>query len=276
MKRVLVLWVMAAPLFSPTGAAGAAATGLVEPEWEAVLSSVVLARVEAIEVEAGEAVEQGAVLVRLDRAMEELDAARRGLVAESRVELELAETKLEILRSAFEGTRDLYERSRSLSREEYDAARLELQLAEAEFRQLGQREEIERLELELAREQVARRILRAPRDAVVVEIFPRVGEVCEPRQPVLRLVDARRVRLTLELDALETPDLALGQRVPVVIEAPGGALEVEGEVDFVSPVVDGASGLRRVRVTMDNGDGAILPGLRATVLFPSAAERGTS
>lgn len=268
--RKRLAWSLACVGATSLTAAEFLATGLVEPIWQATLAPTVLGRVESIAVSEGDAVEAGAVLLLLERSIEELDAGRRQIVAESTVEIDLARTKLEVLQAEFEGTRRLYEGPRSVSKEEFERARLDLRLAEAELAQLEQREKIEMLEWKLAREQVARREIRAPRAGTVVEILPKVGEVCEPRQPVLVLVDARTVRIILEVDALSTAGLESGMTVPVRIDAPGGEIAVQGAIDFVSPVVDGASGFRRVRVRIDNTGGRVLPGLPATVTLSAA------
>lgn len=242
-------------------------TGLVQPVWEATLAPTVLGRVESMEVKEGDEVEAGALLLSLEKSFEQLDADRRKIIADNRVEMDLAQAKLEVLQSEFEGTKKLYESSGSISKEEFERNRLDLKLAEAELEQLKQRKKIEMLDWELAREQVSMRQIRAPQAGTVVEIFPEVGEVCEPRQPLVRMVDARTVRVTLDVDALKTVGVMTGMEVPVVVEGPGGEISARGVVDFVSPVVDGASGLRRIRVTMDNGSKRILPGLPATVRF---------
>ena len=253
--------------FQGTDGAQFEATGLVEPIWEAILAPTVLGRVETITVEKADSVAGGAVLMTLEKSFEELDADRRRIIAENTVELELAEAKLEVLQAEFAGTKRIYESSGSISKEEFERTRLDLHLAEAELAQLKQREKIEALEWQLAREQVSRREIRAPQSGTVVDIFPEVGEVCEPRQPLIRMVDSSTVKITLEVDALKTGQIAAGIEVPVSIEAPGGEIETNGLVDFISPVVDGASGLRRIQVSIANSDGKILPGLPATVAF---------
>lgn len=245
------------------------ATGLIQPVWEAILAPTVLGRVESILVKEADQVEAGAPLLFLERSFEELDADRRQIVADSKVELDLALAKVEVLQSQFESTRQLFESTGSVSKEEFERTRLDFKLAEAEVAQLEQREKIEMLELRLAKEQVSNREIRAPQAGIVVEIYPEVGEVCEPRQPLMRLVDARTVRIDLEVDALRTAGISAGEKVPVVIEAPGGEITIDGEVEYVSPVVDGGSGLRRIRISIKNSTGKIIPGLSARVQFPA-------
>ncbi len=244
-------------------------TGLVVPVWEATLAPTVLGRVDEIHVKEADRVEAGTVLLSLEREAEELESQRRKIIADNFVEIKLAKAKLEVLESAFEGTKRIYETSGSISKEEYQKAQLELQLAEAELEQLKQRKEIEALDSKLAREQVSKRQIRAPRDGIITEIFPEVGEVCEARQPVIRMVDVSKLKIELDVDALKTSLVSAGDKLPIRIESPGEELLVEGFVEYVSPVVDGASGLRRIRITINNTKGKILPGLPARVTLPA-------
>ena len=246
------------------------ATGLVEPVWQAVLAPTVLGRVEKIAVTESESVEAGTILVYFERDLEELDAERRKIVAESRVELELSQAKLEVLQSQFQSTEQLYKNTGTVSKEELESAQLEYSLAKAEVAQLEQREKVEELEWQLAWEQVENREIRTPQAGTVVEIFPEVGEVCEPRQPVAQVVDASTVKVDLDVDALKTGLVSPGDNLSVRIESPGGDIAVEGSVAYISPVVDGASGLRRIRITIDNSKGSILPGLPARVMLPGS------
>lgn len=264
-KRRICSIIIGALLLGPFSRADFEAMALVEPVWEATLASTVLGRVQSIEVKETQRVEADSILLTLERSFEELDMKRRQIVAESKVEMELARSKLALLRIEFEGTKKIYENSGSISKEEYERAKLDLLLAESELDQLLQREKIELLEWELAKEQVSRREIRAPQAGIVVEVFPEVGEVCEPRQPLLRIVDTSSVKLTLEIDALKTAYVVAGARVPVMVDAPGGEIAVEGVIDFISPVVDGASGLRRIRIKITNEAGTLLPGLSARV-----------
>jgi RND family efflux transporter MFP subunit len=241
------------------------ARGLVQPEWEATLAATVLGRVDRIAVREGDVVESGAVLLELERRSEQIDAARRRIVLESTAELEAARARRDLLQRELEASRRLFESTRSVSQEEVDQKALAVRLAQSEVEQLEQREEIERLEYEYAEEQVRRRTIVAPHSGVVVEILPKLGEVCEPRQPLVRMIDATRVRVVLDVEGLRLPPVRVGERVPVYLEQPGGELRVQGTIDFVAPVIDAASGLRRMRVVVENADGRVLPGVTARV-----------
>ncbi|MEM9159493.1 MAG: efflux RND transporter periplasmic adaptor subunit [Verrucomicrobiota bacterium] len=242
-------------------------TGLIEPNWEATLAPTILGRVEEVLVKEGQRVDAGAPLIFLERTVEQLEEERRRVVADSMVEIEISKAKLEVLKSEFEGTQRLFDGSGSVSKEELDRARLDFRLAEAELAQLKERKKIEILDWNLAKEQVTRREIRAPQKGIVVEVLPEVGEVYEARQPLVRIVDAATVRLVLDIDALQTGGIEEGSAALVEVRLPEGEVVAEGKVDFVSPVVDRASGLRRVRILIDNEEGSILPGLPALVKF---------
>lgn len=241
------------------------ATGLVQPVWEATLAATVLGRVERICVQEGSLVEAGTVLIEMEREGEKIDAARRKIVFETTVEVEAARARREVLKDDLAGTQKLYDSTRSVSRDDMAKKTLEFKLAEAEFEQLNQRKKIEQLEYDFAIEQVKRRELTAPQKGVVVEIMPKVGEVCEARQPLVRMIDASTVRIVLDIDPLRVPGLAVGQTVPVKVNGVDGPVTADGKIEFIAPAVDAASGLRRVRVGIDNRDQRLLPGLPAVV-----------
>jgi multidrug efflux pump subunit AcrA (membrane-fusion protein) len=59
----------------------------------------------------------------------------------------------------------------------------------------------------------------------------------------------------------------VGQPVKLEIESGSSALSVEGRVDFVSPVVDPASGLLKVKVLFENREGKIRPGVAGVMIL---------
>jgi hypothetical protein len=64
--------------------------------------------------------------------------------------------------------------------------------------------------------------------------------------------------------------LKVGERFPILVSTGAGTNSVEGVVEFVSPVIDGASGLRRVKLLLDNRGGQVVPGSPAALLLEPA------
>ena len=239
--------------------------GVTRPFRDATLSAAVPGAVVEVTVKPGAAVKKGDVLVRLDSRLEELEVARRRQQAESQVEIEAAKARVATLKTDLDGTRRLFETTQSVSKDDLDKKELEFRLAEAELSQLAVAEERERIECEMAEAQLEKRAVRAPFDGIVTRVEIEEGEVCGPERPLLRLVDVTSVYFTASLDARLTPGLSLGQELAVRVENDGDPLGRVGTVEFISPVVDAASGLQDIRGRFATPDGRVRPGRPATV-----------
>lgn len=214
--------------------------GITEPVNDATMSSPVIGIIGARLVEEGAFVKKGQIIVELDKRIEELELTRRKLV------LDLAKTELDRVKSlsAKSGI--------SISQQEVDKKEAEFKVASVEH--------------DLAAENVRRRLLMAPFDGSVVELFLEVGEGCEVRQPVLRIVDTRQCYFVSNVEAKLGHDLKQGQRVDLRVESGATSELVSGTINYVSPVVDPASGLMKVRVVFENLNGKIRPGVAGRML----------
>jgi multidrug efflux pump subunit AcrA (membrane-fusion protein) len=76
-------------------------------------------------------------------------------------------------------------------------------------------------------------------------------------------VDTSRCYFISHIDGVAAGKLQLEE--PVQIQVDGGQT-VSGKICFISPVVDAASGLCRVKAIFDNADGKIRPGLAARLI----------
>jgi RND family efflux transporter MFP subunit len=214
--------------------------GLTEPIHDITLSSPVIGIVGARPVEEGAFVKKGQVLIELDKSLEELEVSRKRLIQD-------------LAKIEFDRTKTLSDKKAiSVSREEMDKKQTEFSIATVEH--------------ELAKEQLRKRLLTAPIDGFVTEIFLEVGEGCETRQPVVRLVDTRRCYFIANVEAKLGHSLKTGQKLKLQIETGALPADVEGTISFVSPVVDPASGLMKVKLTFENPDAKIRPGVAGRML----------
>jgi RND family efflux transporter MFP subunit len=234
--------------------------GITEPVHDSLLSASVAGTVQVIHFKEGDAVEAGAVILELDKSLEDLEVARRRSVYESRAELEAAEHRAVVLQADYESTKRLYDRSQSVSHDEVEKKELEYKLAVGERDRLAAAKERERIELDIAREQLARRMITAPFAGVITDIRVDLGVACEPHQPVVRVVELKRLYFVADIVPALTAGLTPGCEVKLHIDVPTGQREVRGTVDYLAPVVDPGSGLRRVKVIFENPDAAIAPG----------------
>jgi RND family efflux transporter MFP subunit len=219
-------------------------SGITEPMLDAILSTPVAGIIAGTKFQEGDAVKKGDPLVDLDRRIEELDVARRKAVFEQS-------------RNEFQITKTLFEKPNS------STPKVDVEKRELEYN-------VARVEYELAQEQLKRRQVAAPFDGVIAELFLETGEACQAQQPLVRLVDARQCYFVCNVESRAGHHLRTGTQVDLEIEAGASPVKVTGLIRFVSPVVDAASGLLKVKAVFENPGGAIRPGVAGKMTLPAA------
>lgn len=112
--------------------------------------------------------------------------------------------------------------------------------------------------------------IRSPYAGTVLERVATEGAYVETGAVLYRIGDLRSLWVQLDAYERDLPSLALGQRVKLEVE--GFATPIEGEVDFIEPRVDSARRTARVRVEVDNPDGALSPGMFAQAVVSAGTE----
>jgi RND family efflux transporter MFP subunit len=169
------------------------APGTVESLQKTRLSAEVSGRVQAVPFDAGDRVEAGATLVRLDDSdlQAQLEVAQSALAA--------AEARLKEARQTFQRTKNLFEQD-SASEQQMDQATAALQQAEA--RRSQARAEIRQLRIRLDKTTVA-----APFSGTVVTKHIETGELAQPGTPLITLLDPKHLRLVARVQESRLPDL---------------------------------------------------------------------
>jgi len=215
------------------------ATGIVLPLIDVTLSAPVPGIVITRKFDEGVAVKAGDILMELDNQLERLEVERRKIVRDQK-------------QIDFDSTKKLFNATKGVSKEE-------LEIKEAEFR-------VAVVEYDIAVEQLRRRQVIAPHAGVIAQIAIEVGESCTAYQPLIQVVDTSQCYLVASVEAAQGARLKKDQEVKMEIDNGGEKAAVTGKVFFVSPVVDPASGLQRVKILFDNKDGKVRPGLTGVVL----------
>ena len=235
--------------------------GVTEPFKDVTVSASVPGTIAARHFPEGAFVKEGQLVIDLDHQLEELEAARRKLVWQSKVELNAAEEQVKNLAKELQGTRELIQTTKSVSQEVLDKKELEYKQAVAERDRLSIAEDREKIEYEIAAEQLRKRQIVAPLDGYIAEIYLETGEDCRAQEPLVRIVETRQVYFISNIDAKLGYHLKEGDTVTLEIDADTQPVTFSGKIDFVSPVVDPASGLLRVKVLFPNPDRKIRPGV---------------
>jgi RND family efflux transporter MFP subunit len=232
----LLLAAVCAVCFCPVARAAEAkfVSGITEPFLDVTLGASVAGIIHAEFFKEGDRVKKGDVILELDKQLEELEVGRRQAV--------MTQNQME-----FDSTRALVQTTKSVSKEELAKKEAEYNIAAAEHG--------------IAVEQLAHRRIVAPFAGAITEIQLHPGAACAPYQPLVRLVDTTRCYFVGQIEGKAASTLRPDQLVN--IEVDGCPAPVTGRICFISPVVDPASGLARVKALFENADGKIRPGLAA-------------
>lgn len=207
--------------------------GEVEGKRDAGLAAALGGYVESVLIEPGDNVRSGQSLVRVDTAMY---AAQRDQ-AEARFELATNEL------SRLEALGDL------ASPQQLDNARTQQKIAEADAK--------------LAAIRVSRSVISAPFEGVVGDLDVEKGEVLSPGSPVVRVIQLDPAIVTLSVADRDVVALRVGTEALVSTDAQSKPRK--GEIARISPAADMRTRAFEVEVEVDNEDGALLPGMIASV-----------
>ena len=231
-------------------AASASGTAEIEAIRSALVRAEAPGRVVAIGAEAGQSVEAGEVLVRLDvgRAATALQAARTG-VSQAEAALAQAERQRDLARRLVEGG--------SLPQQRLDDAQDGVRLAQAAL-------ESARAQTAMSRRGLTEAVVRAPFDGTVVETLVEVGELATPGSPLLQLVDTSGLEARVLLDPRRALDVPVGAEASLEAHARPGET-FAAQVVRVGEVVDPRTRRLPVVVHIEDPQHRLRPGLTGVV-----------
>jgi RND family efflux transporter MFP subunit len=273
MNRLWVMWAFAllaaAPALAgvpaPADEPASAFTEEVftQPSQVISLAAPVGGILKRVEVEEGQVVKAGEVVVVLEDAAEAIALKAARLEAENAAEEESA-------RLTMEQAKEEAAIVKQLSSEGVEAKLLQRQkelaaeVARCKFEVAKKARERAAVDLEAAQYAFERRKIRTPVAAVVTRRQKEVGEAVQPLDTVAQLAVTDTLHVLIHPPARMLGRFRAGQAVPVEILEPQPQT-VTAKVDVVNEVADSASNTFRVRLAVDNADGRLRAGVRARV-----------
>lgn len=233
------------------------ASGVLEARRSVRISSETSGRVLEVGAEALDPVEEGQLLVQIDPlrarvAVERAEAA----VTRARSEFGLATTSLDRQQSL---------KDRAVASEStFDDATNRSQVAEAAIRDA-------RAQLDEARDDLAKKTIRAPFAGVLRSFRLERGEVVSVGQEIGELLDLESARVTIGLSDRQIVSLTPGAPASVRVEAHPNEV-FEGTVLRVGAAADAASRRFPAEIELANPDHRLLPGMVVRVEFDVASE----
>lgn len=224
-------------------------------------------KIESIAVDAGDRVEEGAVLARL--AVDTIDvqlAQNTSQLASSDAQIAQARAQITSAEALATQTAQALKRGQALvgtdaiAKEAFDQRQLAAEQAKAQVlvaqETLNSAEagrkliEAQRAELELRRSKTE---IKAPRAGLILSRNAVVGQVATATGNPLFVI-AEKGDIELDADVTETllPELKVGQKVAV--QPSGSTTSVNGVVRLVQPEINAATRLGKVRIALPAGD----------------------
>lgn len=234
------------------------AVGTLRSATRTVISAKVMATIEDITVKAGDRVEQGAVLVRLDR--KELEAR----LEQARGALAAAEATLSQARSDYERYAALRRTNvRAISQQEFDAAHSRVLVAEADKARIDSAVHEAAVQLSYA-------TIEAPQEGTVVDRLAEPGDTARPGEPLLVLYDVRTLRIEAPVPESLAVRLSIGQTLGVHVDALNR--DIEATVSEIVPQAEAASRTFLVKASLADVEG-MYEGMFARLLIPAGSRR---
>ena len=238
------------------------------------------------EIPEGVTVEGGAVLGKIDdqeaqlnleRAETELRIAQ--MLVDNDIKVRFARKSLDVANSELKRSQESVEKfPKSVSQTELDRLRLQVDKSTLEIEQTTLDHEQARLsrilkenDLQRARQQVERRLIKAPFPGMVVHWKKQRGEWVEPGLPVVRVIRLNRLRAEAFVSPSQLlPDM-VGRNVTLTADVPGKPrTKFDGKITFVDPEYDPVNNQVRIWAEIDNSGLLLRPGQSASLVVSAA------
>ena len=257
------------------------ATGYIEPKRLVDISADVSGRVVQLNVEEGDEVAEGDLLLVIDPARFEaaVERAEAGLAEASAREAQARGNYLQAQRD-WERIRDLKARLPEMVTEtEFETARTNAEVQEALWQSGQHAVDMARAGLKEARDNLAKTVIRAPMSGRVTRLNVEKGETAivgtmnNPGSLLITVADLSVMEAVIEVDETDVPDISIGDSVSVSVDA-------FPDREFVGRVTKiGNSSIRprsqqvssadqaidfEIRVTLDDAEVELRPDLSAS------------
>lgn len=220
--------------------------------------------IKSIPFDVGDPVDTGTRLIKLD------DDHAREMVESSTAAWKVAQAQLKAKQTARQLAAADVARLRELaatgastdqeieqSQASVDIAAAEVELEEARVEQA--QSDLQRAELSLRETEI-----KSPLTGIVAERPVDMGDLAQPDEPLLTIVDVSKVRTVVHVSERDYLKIEAGQTARILIDAVPDRAFV-GTVIRKAPVLDESTRTAPVQIELDNRDGTLKPGMYARV-----------
>lgn len=238
------------------------AIGITEPKSQASLSFQVQGTIDKIFVTEGDQITAGEVLLELDRSIENLERQRKWIILKDQSELREVRGRIDVLAKQVSEGRILAETG-GISVKQLEDEELALSAAKAQLESLIASKRLAEIDHNLAEQYFEQKQLTSPVTGVVTFVHGERGETIQPQETLVKVVDVSTIRFVGTFPISQDYRFMATEKAILRLMQHGEVIERRALITYVSPLVDAASGLRKLFAEVDNSDFKIIPGTPA-------------
>lgn len=248
-----------APVAASAGAQTTGFDGVVQAVRQTAIAAQVAGAVVALNVKAGDAVQAGQVLLRLDaRAAEQTAAA--------------GAAQVEAARAAQTAASQEFQRQRQLFQKGF-ISQAALDRAEAQYRTTQAQATAQWASAGAARTQSGFYVVKAPYSGVIADVAVVLGDMAMPGRPLLTVYDPAVLRVSVNLPQAVAAGLTPASAAQVDLPAAAAGRITPPKMQLL-PTVDPATHTQELRLDLPAGLRGVTPGMFARAWLPLAAGAG--
>jgi RND family efflux transporter MFP subunit len=250
----------AASLPSVSGAATFAC--LIEAAQVVEVRAPVEGVIARVNVQRGDLVSRGQVLVELKSDIERLAVESARFRSDMDGPISAARNRVEYSSKKLARVKELAQEN-FVSAQAHDEAEAERRLAESELQAAVENRDLARIEYRRAVEQLALRSLKSPFSGVVVDRILNPGDLSEAgtaRKPVLKVAQIDPLRVDIVLPGSVFAQVKAGMKASVLPQ--GGSVRYTATIKVIDKLIDAASSTFIARVELANPKHAVPAGVR--------------
>jgi len=241
---------------------------LIEPSQVVEIKAPIEGLIEKINVDRGDTVKQGQVLILLDTGVDRARYEQAKFKASMRGAEMAAQSRLGFSTLKFDRNKTLFQ-DQYVSANDRDESEANKKLASAQLQEAKENNSVAELQVKEYEEIMRLKTLKSPFDGVVMERSHHPGEVAQTndRLPLLKLARIDPLFVEVVLPAVNLGKVHIGE-VFVVKPMIEGGKEFNAKVKVIDPVVDAASGTFGVRLEVSNANRQIPVGINCQAELP--------
>lgn len=233
------------------------ASGVLAYRTEVNLTSELVAKVRSIEVEEGDIVTAGQLLMRLDpetyrNAIDREEASKR----QSEISIQRQRVTLQLKATQYERSKKMLA-AKMIDLNRFDEDKNQFELAQVELKSSEEALRRANAVLSEAREQMGKTDIRAPISGKIVSLPIKVGETAIPSTSslagaqLMKIADTSDIQAELKVDEADIAKISVGQKTDVFAAAyPETALSGIVEKIALAPSIEGQGRAYKVTVSM--------------------------